>query len=195
MKKFIIFGLMCCCSIAAMSLDAAQRVRNVRDLDTNCDGCYDPCEVNPCEEYQTGPCTVYCPVTRFKPQYYCEKKYVDEPYCVQKKCTRYVPQYYTKQYCRYVPQYYTKTYCRKVPECYYVTEEKCRKRCVTEEKCRYIPYCCVEKRCVDCPIDNCEQSCNTCGSGGDYAMPQGRPDYQQNPAPRPIEKSNPANKR
>lgn len=186
MRKLIIFGLLSCCTIFSLSLDAAPRIRDIRDLDTNCDGCYDPCEVGPCDEYQTGPCVAYCPVTRFKPQYYCVNTYVDEPYCVQKKCTRYVPQYYTKQFCRYVPQYYNQTYCRKVPECYYVTENKCRKKCVQEQKCRYIPYTVCEKKVFDC-MDDCQQaysggggcSGGSCSTGNQYAMPSGRDYYQQ----------------
>lgn len=177
MKKLLLMGAFLLCSSLSMA-DAAEKIRNVRDLDANCNGIYEEGEVNPCGEYRTGPCVCYCPVTKFKPKYYCEKRCIEEPYCVQKKCTRYVPQYYTKQCCRYVPQYYTKTYCRQVPECYYVTENKIRKRYVTERKCRYEPYTCIEKCCVDEPV---------CGQGGcpsgscpvpaQYAKPAGAEHY------------------
>lgn len=195
MKKFsfLIAAFMMLCSLS--TIHAAERIGNVKDLDTNCNGMYEEGEVNPCAEYRTGPCVCYCPVTKFRPKYYCEKRCVEEPYCVQKKCTRYVPQYYEKKCCRYVPEYYTKTFCRKVPqyytqtycrqvpECYYVTETKYRKRYVSERKCRYEPYTTIEKCCVDEPV---------CGSGGcasgscpapvQYSKPAGAADYQMQPS-------------
>lgn len=128
---------------------------NVQSLDVDGNGQYDEGEVDPNCEYQAGPCTCYCPVTTFKPQPYCTTRCVDEPYCVQRKCTRYVPQYYTKQFCRYVPQYYTKQFCRQVPECYYVPETKYRKKYIKEDHCRYIPCTTIKKTCIDV----CPQSC------------------------------------
>lgn len=148
--KLVLLGILCFCFPFGQSL-FAERVNNVRDLDTNCNGIYETGEVNPCVEYQSGPCVAYCPVTRFKPKYYCEKKCIQEPYTVKKKCCRYVPQYFTKQYCRYVPEYYTRTFCRQVPEYYCVNETRYRTRYVTEQKCCYLPYTCVEKRCYECP--------------------------------------------
>lgn len=156
--KWIISGL--CMGLFAFSALSAAEVRDARELNPS-KRVYEEGECNPDAVYQ-GPCTCYCPVTRFRAKPYCEKHCVQEPYCVQKKCTRYVPQYYTKEHCRYVPQYYTKTYCRQVPECYYVTETKYRTRVITEQKCRYEPYTTIEKKCIDNP------SCSTggCATGG-----------------------------
>src|SRR5271167_428894 len=85
------------------------RVNNVRDLDTNGNGIYEPGEVDPCKEYQSGPCVCYCPVTRFKTENYCVTRCVEEPYTVDRKCCRWVDQPYCVKKCRYVPQYYTQT--------------------------------------------------------------------------------------
>lgn len=174
---FIIFALTLC-TLFGQGL-YAERINNVRELDTNQNGIYEENEVNACGEYQCGPCICYCPVTRFKPKYYCVDRCEQEPYTVKKKCCRYVDQYYTKKHCRYVPQYYTKTYCRqvpeyysqsycrKVPEYYYTCETKYRNKIVKEKKCRYEPYTCWEKRCIDAP-----NGCPTCpGDGKGYAQP------------------------
>ncbi len=126
---------------------------HIRALDANGNGVFDEGEVDPNREYSAGPCECYCPVTTFKPEYYCTTRCVEEPYCVQKKCTRYVPKYYTKQFCRYVPQYYTKQYCKQVPECYYVTETKTRQKQIKEQHCRYVPCTTVKRTCLDvCPL-------------------------------------------
>jgi len=114
--------------------------------------------------YQSGPCICYCPVTRFRPSYYCVNRSCQEPYTVQKKCCRYVPQYYTKQHCRMVPEYYTKTYCRQVPEYYCVPETRYRTRCWQERKCRYIPYTTIEKKCIDNPDGGCPTCPTACPS-------------------------------
>jgi len=184
MKKtpFVVFALILC-TFFGQSLDAATqraRVRNVRDVDTNKNGIYEQSEVNACGgECQAGPCVCYCPVTRFKPKYYCVERCEQEPYTVKKKCTRYVNQYYTKKHCRYVPQYYTKTYCRKVPEyycktycrkvpeTYYTCETKYRNKVVKEKRCRYEPYTCWEKRCIDAPdgCSSCPQPRSSCPGG------------------------------
>lgn len=180
MKKMFLASSIFLFVCSTFSVDALQKVNDIRELDKNGDGCYEEGEVNPCEEYQTGPCVCSCPVTRFKPQYYCEKKCVQEPYCVQKKCTRYVPEYYTKQFCRMVPQYYTKTFCKKVPECYYVSETKYRNRYIMEKKCKYVPYTVMETCCIDEPIcdlakggSSGSNSSGSCSSGscssGSYA--------------------------
>lgn len=141
---------------AAVATDAnAARVNSISELDKNGNGIFEPGEVDECTEVQCGPCTVYCPVTRFKREDYCETKCVDEPYTVSKKCCRYVDQPYTVKKCRMVPEYYTKTFekkcCRQVPE--YYTVRKCRMvpqyyevtkcRMVPEEYCKYYTkkYC------------------------------------------------------
>lgn len=112
------------CLFAVSGLEAAQQVNDVRQLDSNQNGRYDEGEVDPCASYQTGPCTCYCPVTRFRAKNYCETKCVQEPYTCTKKCCRYVDQTCTKKCCRYVPQYYEKTCCRQVPQAY--TKTCCR---------------------------------------------------------------------
>jgi len=148
MIKKTLFILASCLSLTAGL--HAERSGNYHHNDRNRDGdsgC--PATV------QSGPCVCYCPMTAYKPVYYCEEKCVPETYTVQKKCCRYVPEYYTKEHCRYVPQYYTKTYCRQVPEYYCVDEEKCRTKTVKVDKCRYEPYCYVEKKCLDCPSTGC----------------------------------------
>lgn len=138
MKKFISYFVMpVMCLLLTSGLNAEQ-VNDIRSLDANQDGRYDACEVNPNACYQSGPCTCYCPVTRFRPKTYCETKCVQEPYTVSKKCCRMVdvpdckkccrevPQYYEKTCCRQVPQYYTKTCCRMVQVPQYYEKTCCR---------------------------------------------------------------------
>ena len=132
---------------------------DISRLDANGNGIYEQGEVDPNCAYPSGPCTVYCPVTKFKEKKYCVKHCVQEPYTVRKKQCRQVPQYYTKKFCKYVPQYYEKTFCRMCPEYYYTCETKYRNKYVTEDKCCYEPYQCVETRtidnCVACPQPAC----------------------------------------
>jgi hypothetical protein len=59
--------------------------QNMRHLDSNGNGQYDPGEVDPCQEYISGPCDVYCPVTKFKEECYYTTHCVEEPYTVRKK--------------------------------------------------------------------------------------------------------------
>jgi hypothetical protein len=170
MKKLVF--LACCGFLGIGSFGHAEQIRDIRSLDTNNNGVYEPGEVNSCEEYRSGPCVMYCPVTRFKEEKYCVKKCVKEPYTVCKKQCTYVDQAYTKRCCRYVPQYYTKTFCKQVPQYYdepctkkvpqyYNTYETCYKdKYVTEEKCRFVPYTCIEKSYVNSPND-----CTPCNSG------------------------------
>ncbi len=137
--------------------------QNIHDLDTNHNGQWDQGEVDPCCAYRCGPCICYCPVTKFKPQYYktCRCEY--ETYNCYKRCCRYNPQYYECTHCRYVPQYYKTTHCRQVPEYYYTCEEKCRPKYVYDCHCRYCPYTCWEKSCVDQGCQSCaDQGCQTC---------------------------------
>lgn len=110
------------CFFFASELNAASY--DVRSLDANNNGVYESCEVNENTCVQSGPCTCYCPVTRFRPVNYCETKCVQEPYTCEKKCCRYVDECYSKKCCRKVPQYYDKQCCRMVPECY--TKTCCR---------------------------------------------------------------------
>ncbi|NGX43369.1 MAG: hypothetical protein K940chlam7_01666 [Chlamydiae bacterium] len=163
--------------LVAISTVSAEQVRNIRSLDSNNNGMYEEGEINPSGEYRTGPCVCYCPVTRFKQKKYCVKRCYQEPYTVRKKCVRYVNQPYQKQQCRYVNQYYTKTYCKKVPEYYCVTcykkcpeyyytcETKSRTKYYNEEKCHYVPYTCIERKCID-PCAVCPD-----GDGAQYARP------------------------
>lgn len=136
-------------------------------------GYYQEGDIDPNCAYQSGPCVCYCPVTRFKPCYYCTNRYEKEYYPCYKNCYRYVPQYYQKQCCRYVPQYYCQTCCRYVKECYKVCEQKCRTKCCKDWHCRYVPYTCVEKRCMDncptpacCPAPTCCPAPACCPTGG-----------------------------
>ena len=115
--------------------------------------------IDPGCEYQSGPCTCYCPVTKYNPCYYTVKHCVKEPYTVQKQCCRMVPQYCEKQCCRYVPQYYTKTTCKYVPEYYCVPVQKCREKVVCEQKCRYVPCTYMKKITCECPPQACEPAC------------------------------------
>lgn len=124
---------------------------NNNSYNNNSGRVYQEGEVDPNSSFVSGPCVCYCPVTRYKPEYYCETHCVQEPYECKKRCCRYRTETYTKQHCRYVPQYYTKTYCRQVPEYYDECETKYRTKHVKEKKCCYKPYTCIEKRCCDCP--------------------------------------------
>lgn len=158
MKNFIIFAVALGTSLFAFSNHAEAAHHNIRDLDTNNNGIYEACEVDPCESYQCGPCVCYCPVTRFRPCEYCETRTVKEPYTCQKRCCRYVKKYFDKTFCKYVPEYYTQKYCVEVPEYYCVDETKYRCRQVKDKKCKYIPYTCWEKKCCDCN-DVAQPSC------------------------------------
>lgn len=138
---------------------------NLQSLDKNGNGQFDQGEVDPCKEYSAGPCTCYCPVTKFVPQYYqtCRCEY--EPYCVQRKCYRDVPQYYTKTFCRkvWIPEYYTQTYCKNCKECYYVTDTKYRPRYCYDQHCRYVPCTYVKSCCADNPCGTAGAA--PCGTG------------------------------
>ena len=138
-----------------------QNIRSVRDLDTNGNGQYDPGEVDPSCAYRCGPCVCYCPVTRFKPQYYTTCRCEQEEYKSYKRCCRQVPQYYERTHCRYKPEYYKTTHCRYVPQYYYVCETKCKPKYCYDKHCKYVPYTCWEKNCVDLDCDS-----GGCGSGG-----------------------------
>lgn len=128
---------------------------DINSLDVNKNGNYEGAQAN--VEYQTGSCVCYCKVTKFEPEEYCVTHCVKEPYCVERKCTRKVPEYYTKTFCRYVPEYYQKTYCRYRTECYSVPETKYRNRTVVEKKCRMIPKCYVKRVCMN--ADVCQPAC------------------------------------
>lgn len=142
---------------------------NIQDLDRNQNGLYDEGEVNPNCEYQSGPCICYCPVTTFRPRYYCTCNCVDEPYTVQRRCCRYVPQYYEKTCCRYVPQYYTQQYCCYVPEYYCVPETRCRKKYIREQHCCYEPCTYYKRTCVPCPpTSGCPTDSNTNWNNRNY---------------------------
>jgi len=131
---------------------SADNMRNMSEVPQSQDGYYAEGTVSPDCEYRSGPCTCYCPVTKFKPCYYTERHCVQEPYCEYKRCCRMVPQYCEKQCCRYVPQYYCKTYCKYVPEYYCVPVQKCRTKVVCERKCRYVPCTYMKKFCTnECP--------------------------------------------
>ena len=183
MRRNTLLSLLCFLGVSGFAAADYQQIGDIRSLDTNNNGIYEEGEVDPNAAYQTGPCVYYCPVTRFREKKYCVKRYVQEPYTVQKKCCRMVKKYHTKRCCRYVPkyenvyyckrickkvpEYYDQTYCVEEPEYYCVPETKYRTRCVTEDKCCYEPYTCVEKRCVPCP-PACPpvESCPTCPMGG-----------------------------
>lgn len=134
------------------------RMRNINEVGPSNNGYYNEGDVQPDCEYRSGPCICYCPVTKFKPCYYTEKRCVQEPYCEYKRCCRMCPQYYEKQCCRYVPQYYSKTCCRQVPEYYCVPVQKCRTRVICERKCRYVPCTYMKKTCIECPT-TCQPAC------------------------------------
>lgn len=154
MKKTLMM-IMAFSMMSILSLSAAY-VGNISSLDRNGNGIYEPGEVDPCKEYQSGPCYCYCPTTRFKPEYYCTTRCVQEPYTVPKRCCRMVPKYYEQECCRMVPQKYTQTYCKYVPEYYCVNETKYRTRQVRDTHCRYQPYTYVKKTCCPAP-NNCAQ--------------------------------------
>jgi hypothetical protein len=130
-------------------------------------------QVDPNCEYPSGPCVCECPYTRYTPQYYCTTRCYQEPYTVQKKCTRMVPQYYEVTKCRYVPQYYTVQCCRQVPENYCVEEVKYCTKQTKDWHVRYIPYTYTKRTC--CDLNQCQQqpSGNACGPQG--CGPQGCP--------------------
>lgn len=137
MKK--IFSLLAFLSLCTLSNLSAAATTPVREMNIDPNGVYQEGEVDPNACYQSGPCVCYCPVTRFRPEYYCETKCVEEPYTVEKKCCRYVDQNYTKKCCRYVDQPYEKQCCRMVPE--YYTKTCCRMVPEYYEKqyCRNVP--------------------------------------------------------
>lgn len=146
---------------------------NVQDLDRNHDGVYEPGEVNPGQEYQTGPCVSYCPVTTFRPEYYTTTRCVPEAYTVPKQCCRYIPKYSQKTFCKMVPQYYTQQYCTYCPDYYCVPEVRYRQKTVCDTHCRYVPCSYVKRTCgsVEAPACNpcapecapaCAPACNPC---------------------------------
>lgn len=156
-KKILFFATL---MVAMLSLNCLSAQNYVRNLDANDNGVYEEGEVDACQEYVCGPARCTYPVTRFKKCSYCTKRCVCDPYCVKKKCCRYVNQYYTKQHCRYVPQYYTKTYCRKVPQYYCVEQTRYRKRYITDTHCYYKPYRYCKTTCCDmnpCPGGECAE--------------------------------------
>lgn len=155
-------------TFSVSNVSAARARAHVEHLDANGNGIFEEGEVDPCQEYRCGPAKCTYPVTKFKKKNYCTKRCVKEPYTVRKKCTRYVPQYYTKKHYKYIPQYYTKTYCRQVPECYYTTETRYRTKVVSDEHCCYEPYTYCKTSCVDLnECSACDQGgCNSNGSSG-----------------------------
>lgn len=179
MKKLCILAAVLCLGLIPQYGAAA----GIQDLDTNHNGIYEPGEVDPCCEYQTGPCVCDCPYTKFKPCYYYTTRCVQEPYCVQKKCRRYVPQYYEVTKCRYVPQYYTVQCCRQVPEDYCVDETRYCTKQVKDCHCKYVPYT-YHKQCCYWP-DQCQQQCQPgcqagCSTGYGYNQSgYNQPGYNQ----------------
>jgi len=152
MKKLMMLmlavGLMSspCLFAANGNQQAGARLANKynQTLDGNGVGQVDGCKIDPCKEYASGPCKCYCPMTKYVPQYYKTCRCEWEPYCVQKKCYR------------TVPEYYTKTYCKPRKECYYVSETKYRPKYCYDQHCKYVP--CTYVKC--CSVDN------PCGSNG-----------------------------
>lgn len=123
----------------------------------------DPCgNVNPCAEYKgCGPCTCWCPMVRYVPQYYCTQRCEQEPYTVQKQMCRYVPQYYETKHCKYKTEKYCTQHCRQVPEYYTVQECKYRPKYVKEQHVRYIPCTYYKKVCTENPCNSCAPApCN-----------------------------------
>lgn len=135
------------------------RTNDIRSMDPDGDGYYQEGDIDPNCAYQSGPCVCYCPVTRFKPQHYCTTRCEKEPYTVTKKCTRCVPEYYQKTCCRMVPQYYCVTKCRYKTECYDECKTCYRNKYCKDWHCRYVPYTCIEKRCIDCPAPTQSPCC------------------------------------
>lgn len=140
---------------ASAEISNVQRVDRISDLDLNRNRVYEQGEVDDCTEYRTGPCVCYCPCTKFKRCDYTTTRCVQEPYCVQKRCCRYVPCYYPVQRCRYVPQYYCEQCCKYVPQYYCVPETRYRTRTICEPHCYYQPCCYTRKMCCECPSGGC----------------------------------------
>lgn len=154
MRKLMLLMSAMLMSVSATGSLSAAVVEDISTLDRNGNGVYEPGEVDPNCEYQSGRCYCYCPTTRFVPQYYCTTRCVQEAYTVPKKCCRMVPEYYEKQHCRHVPQYYCKTYCKMEPKYYcqmvpkYYQKQHCRyiPEQYTTTHCRQRPeYYCVEE--------------------------------------------------
>ncbi len=146
-------------------------------------------------EYNCCQCPTICyqPVVTYKPRYYCKPRCVYEPVWKCKKCETCEYQTRQKRCCRYVPQYYYETYCVKVPKCHYERYCTYRKRTVYDQCCEYIP-CCKYKKCSY--YDNQGSSC----ANGSCPAPAWRPNqrnsqgyYQHNPNNNNIKSSKPTN--
>jgi len=164
--KLSYYLLLSSLSILFTSSSFAASPENTSQPDTNGNGQIDEGQAGPPKEYVSGPCDVYCPVTKFKEECYYTTTCVDEPYTVRTKYTRYVPTTFTKRCCRMVPEYYDKEYCKKVPEHYYVEEQKCRQKRVREKHVRYVPYTEIRHTCVQCAPD-CLSENQSCDNGED----------------------------
>lgn len=138
---------------AAGNAPAPSNNYSVQSLDANGNGMYEAGEIDPCAEYSCGPCKCYCPVTRFRPQYYQTCRCVQEPYNVYQQC------------CQYVPQYYSVTYCRQVPQYYYTCQTCYKNRYCYDQHCHYVPYCYVKECCVDNAC-GAPASAPACSGGG-----------------------------
>lgn len=167
MKKLTLCLTLLCAIAATPVLFAARAEESLRHLDVNGNGNYEGAQPN--VEYKTGQCVCYCKVTKFEPQEYCTTRCVQEPYTVDRKCCRKVPEYYTKTHCRYVPEYYTTSHCRYRNEYYCVPETKYKTRTIVDTHCRMVPRCYVKRCCVD--ADVCQPS-GGCPTGG---CPTGNP--------------------